>query len=71
MSEMEREELGIRERLPGSMAEALVVLGSDEVLSGIMGKELVERYLKLKREEARTLEKMGSDQRARLGVQFF
>jgi glutamine synthetase len=71
MTEVMREELGIRERLPLSLKEAVEAAKCDSKLGEILSRDLVERYLKLKLEEARSLESTSTEARTELGIKFF
>jgi glutamine synthetase len=71
MTEAMREELGIRERLPLSLKEAVEAAECDYKLGKVMSCDLVERFLKLKSEEARSLESMSMEARTELGIKFF
>lgn len=53
-----REALGVRERLPSTLREALDALREDEVLKGVLGRELVDRYLGVKWGEIEALEEL-------------
>jgi glutamine synthetase len=55
MTEVMREELGIRERLPLSLKEAVEAAKCASKLGEILSRDLVERFLKLKSAEARSL----------------
>ncbi len=59
----EREKLGIEEKLPTSLKEALEELDEDEGLADMLGKEVVIRYKKLKEAEAELLNVMDADER--------
>lgn len=61
----DRRELGVRETLPASAEEALAALREDDVLVGLMGAELVERYVAVKEFELAFLGQMGEDERRR------
>lgn len=63
LSSKAREDLGIWERLPASLQEALEALKEDEDMHRLLGAELVERYMLVKRAEMTILEKMGDDER--------
>ena len=58
----ERVQLGITESLPAKMEEALQSLREDTTMAKILGKPVVDHYLKFKEAEHETLQKMnGSD----------
>jgi glutamine synthetase len=59
----ERHRLGIREGLPKDLGEALTALAEDEILCGILGTEVVERYISVKRGEEELLTSMSEDVR--------
>ena len=65
LNDEERKELGISEKLPTKLEEALEALGRDEVLKKVLGEELVERYLVVRRAETKKLEGMGEEERRR------
>lgn len=71
MTEGMSEDMGIRERLPLSLKEALEAVKCDSKLCDIMSSDLVERDLKIKMEEAISLESMIPQARTELGVRFF
>jgi len=52
LSELKRRELGIK-TLPGSLKEALEEWSSDDICIRALGREIAEKYLKLKMEEWR------------------
>lgn len=58
----EREELGIKEMLPADLEEAIIALMADEGLRGLMGEEVVMRYVGVKVAEARMLNGMGKEE---------
>ena len=57
-SEEERKELGIRERFPDGIEQALKNLEKDKELVGILGRGAVETYCKVKRAEKEMLDGM-------------
>jgi len=59
----DRKELGVSEMLPASVEEALGALKADAVLVGLMGPELVERYVAMKEFEGGVLGEMGAEER--------
>ena len=59
----EREELGIREKFPKSISEALSYLEADEQLRHILSETVVNTYLTVKRAESEMLQKMEADKR--------
>lgn len=63
LSDAERLELGIGERLPRSLDEAMEVLRANTEVIDIMGKELVELYLKVKDAEMKLLNAMETKDR--------
>ncbi|CAO2647166.1 Nn.00g080880.m01.CDS01 [Neocucurbitaria sp. VM-36] len=71
MSSSMRENLGITQRLPLTLKEAIEAIETDPTLSSILSQDLVERYAKIKREEAVSLEKMTPEARTELGVKLF
>lgn len=65
LTDNDRRELGVSERLPASVSEALDALRADEALVGLLGAELVEGYVAVKEFEVDFLGKMGEDERRR------
>lgn len=63
LSENEREDLGIRQRFPKNLAEALDCLVADEGLERILGQAAVENYVTVKKEESEMLEDMDPGKR--------
>ncbi|KAH7124728.1 hypothetical protein EDB81DRAFT_872407 [Dactylonectria macrodidyma] len=60
LTQDQREHLNITEKLPSSLNEALDVLGQNERLHSLLGRESVERYLVVKRGEISALSSMDS-----------
>ncbi|KAH7146967.1 hypothetical protein B0J13DRAFT_584380 [Dactylonectria estremocensis] len=60
LTQDQRQNLNITERLPFSLNEALDVLGQDEQLYSLLGRDSVERYLVVKRAEVNALSLMDS-----------
>jgi glutamine synthetase len=58
-----RQRLGIGERVPASLSEALDSLDADQGLTEVLGKETVDAYLAVKRAEMEMLEGMDADDR--------
>ncbi|KAI0878854.1 glutamine synthetase [Hypoxylon argillaceum] len=58
LSAREREDLGIVERFPTSLKEALRALNGDEVMTEMLGEEVVRRYTNVKEAEMVFLEAM-------------
>jgi glutamine synthetase len=63
LSDAERVELGIKERLPRSLDEAMAALKAGTELIQIVGKELVDLYLKVKGAETKFLNTMETEDR--------
>lgn len=63
LTENDRKEMGVTEMLPASVEEALEALRSDEELVGLLGEELVERYVAVKEFELDFLAKMEGEER--------
>jgi glutamine synthetase len=63
LNEDERKKLGIEEKLPTTLDEALEELVEDGGLGEMLGKEVVARYIAVKRAEADLLNRMESDDR--------
>ena len=59
----EREELGIGEKFPKSISEALSCLEADEQLRHILSEAVVSTYLTVKRTESEMLQKMEAEKR--------
>ena len=64
-SEEERRELGIRERFPDGIEQALRNLEKDEELVGILGRGAVETYCTVKRAEKEMLDGMEDGEKRR------
>ncbi|GAB1213848.1 hypothetical protein ATERTT37_003001 [Aspergillus terreus] len=65
LTDEQRRELGITEKLPKSLDEAIDALQADSELQEVLGAELVKDYLCVKREERDLLLKMDEDTRRR------
>ncbi|PHH91208.1 hypothetical protein CDD83_1314 [Cordyceps sp. RAO-2017] len=65
LSDEQRRRLGVEERLPSSVREALAALEEDVELGALLGQELVQRYVAVKRAETDLLESMDSEARRR------
>ena len=63
LTEGERKEMGIEERLPRSIGEALGCLKEDTKMREILGGAVVDTYLTVKMEEGAMLEKMEEERR--------
>ncbi|KAG6018655.1 hypothetical protein E4U41_003684, partial [Claviceps citrina] len=63
LSWQERLDLGINSNLPASVDEALDCLAGDEAMAELLGRELVRRYVAVKRAETELLRDMGADER--------
>ncbi len=63
LTEQERDELGISERLPRSIGEALKCLREDAQLREILGGEVVDTYLTVKTAEGEMLQQMDAERR--------
>ena len=63
LTDEERNKLGIEEKLPASLEEALEELDEDEGLGNILGREVVTRYIAVKKAEADLLNGMEADER--------
>ncbi|KAF2459568.1 developmental protein-like protein fluG [Lineolata rhizophorae] len=63
MSEQQRSEYGITRRLPASLAEALDRLETDYKFKQLLGGDMVDRYIVMKREEQKMLMDMPEDER--------
>jgi glutamine synthetase len=63
LTDNDRKELNVTEMLPSSVEEALRALQEDEELTGLLGPELVERYVLLKETELNFLGGLGEDER--------
>ena len=71
MDEVERKEMGITERLPGSLKEALDCLGRDKLIKSSLGADLVEKYLSLKELEESVQSSVSQEERQRTSIQFW
>ena len=58
LSETERTDLGITQRLPTSLEESLLALRSDDVLRNVVGLHVVDHYLAMKDAERIMLRQM-------------
>ena len=63
MTAQRRAAVGVAERIPSSLGEALGALGEDGELGEMLGRELVDRYVSVKTAEAALLEGMGVEER--------
>jgi glutamine synthetase len=63
LSPSEREELNMNKRLPRSIEEALDSLKEDAELTKLLGPEVVQRYIDVKKAETSIIEKMGYEER--------
>jgi len=59
----DRKELNITDMLPATFDEAMEALKNDEILTELLGPELVERYIAVKEGELKLLEEMEEDER--------
>ena len=65
LSPEQREELGIRERLPKSIRGALECLRADRELGALLGEDVVKTYITVKEAEGKMLEEMEPKERRR------
>lgn len=63
LSETERKDLGITTKLPNTLAKSLEALESNKTLQGLLGPNLVNNYILVKRAESKKLNAM--DEKAR------
>ena len=63
LSDGERAELGIVERLPRSLVEALAALKQDAELQAAVGSELIDDWIELKKAEQEMLGEMDAEKR--------
>ncbi|KAI0490590.1 hypothetical protein F4859DRAFT_508390 [Xylaria cf. heliscus] len=63
LSGEERKALGIEEKFPGNLPEALVALQEDETMVELLGREFVERYVGVKKGEMKLLESIPEQMR--------
>jgi glutamine synthetase len=63
LSEKEREELGVTQKLPKDVTEAMKALADDDVLIELLGNELVNRYQGIKKAEFELLAGMSVEER--------
>ncbi|GJN72383.1 hypothetical protein PCL_04163 [Purpureocillium lilacinum] len=63
LSDEEREQFGVTEKFPASLTEAFAALRKDTTLRGLLGEELVDRYLAVKEIETEFLGTMDSEAR--------
>lgn len=59
----EREELGISQRLPATIHEAVSAASEDDALAQVMSRGMLKHYLAMKREEQEMLNSMGDAER--------
>lgn len=65
LTENDRKELNVTEMLPANLEEALEALKGDEEIVGLLGEELVEKYVAVKGFELGLLGKMSKEERKR------
>ncbi|KAF7549851.1 hypothetical protein G7Z17_g6110 [Cylindrodendrum hubeiense] len=63
LSAEERDRLNVQARLPRSISEALEALQEDKQMCGLLGRDLVERYVAVKSAETGILETMEDEER--------
>ncbi|KAI0533750.1 hypothetical protein GGR58DRAFT_505991 [Xylaria digitata] len=63
LSSEERSALGIEKRFPGNLEEALEALASDTKMIELIGKDVVERYITVKRAEIEFLNSIPEEER--------
>ncbi|KND86405.1 Protein fluG [Tolypocladium ophioglossoides CBS 100239] len=63
LSDKQRQDLGLRTKLPSSLQEALAALEKDLELRSLLGEEFVERYVAVKKAEIELLESMDEGSR--------
>ncbi|WEW57467.1 hypothetical protein PRK78_002934 [Emydomyces testavorans] len=63
LSTSQREELGIRTRMPNSLDQALAALEADAELENVLGKWWVDRYVGVRRGEQKMLNEMSEEAR--------
>ena len=63
LDEKERESLGIRERFPKGIIEAIDAFGKSKWLSTVLGEAVVKTYVSIKREEQKYLEQLNPEKR--------
>lgn len=63
LSENDQKELNVTQMLPASVEDALQALQDDEVLTGLLGSELVEKYTAVKNFELDFLEELPDEDR--------
>ncbi|OKL63189.1 Protein fluG [Talaromyces atroroseus] len=63
LSQTAREELGITNQIPKKLEESLVALENDDDMSAILGAGFVEKYIAVKRAEAKRLAEMAENER--------
>lgn len=65
LTENDRRELRVAERLPAGLGEALGALRGDEAMVGLLGEELVEGYAAVKEFEMEFLGGLSAEERRR------
>ena len=63
LTDNDRAELGVTQMLPAGVEEALEALQGDDVMVGLLGDELVERYVAVKEAELEMLSTMKEEER--------
>jgi glutamine synthetase len=63
LSESEKEELGIAQNLPKSLADAVTAAENDHDLEALMPEGMLKHFLAMKKDEQEMLNKMEDDER--------
>lgn len=71
LDDKEAEELGVVDRQPKSLKEAIESLSADQVLKEAIGPEVVEKYISLKTKEEAKMAQMVQSERRTLGITLF
>ncbi|KAK0112246.1 hypothetical protein ONS96_001495 [Cadophora gregata f. sp. sojae] len=71
LDDKEAEEMGIVDRQPRSLKEAIESLNADEVLKEAIGPEVVEKYINIKTKEEAKMSQMVPSERRTLGMSLF
>jgi glutamine synthetase len=71
LEEKEREEFGIKDKMPTSLKEAIANLKANEELKEALGPEIIDRYLKIKMKEEEHFSKLIPSERRELSMRSF
>lgn len=63
LTHAERTSLGITTPLPQSLDQSMAALSNNQELQSVLGREIVQNYLSVKRAESERLQKMADEER--------